>query len=685
MDVGVTGEGLERDSTSPETILEQFRIRADEAVSAWAPIHEDAMLNVRMQSGDQWDEAAKTDRQDPNCPRPMLTLNQLPKYVRRVLGDAKQNRISIKVRPIEPDRGPRVSNVAGTKDYSAAELREGIISNIEYTSKAERAYDTGLEHAVTGGFGWLRVIKRYSTPDGFQQELAIRAVRNRYSVMMDPSAMFADEPDMASAQYALVSQWMRADDLKKRYGKDVRDDAPFDTGRTIHPEWWTSGDRRRIAEYFWRETESTSYLLLSDQRVIETPPRKSEAELAAWLDQNQLQVVRERKGEKTVVRWALSTFSQIIDGPYVWDGGYIPIIPVLGPEMQVGDRMIYAALTRDSLDAQRMHNYWWTSATEIVAAAPKAPWVAEASSVGPYIKDYRTSMRRPIPVLLYDGSENVHPPRREPLGGGSGAEIALALNANDAIKSTIGIFDASLGARSNETSGRAIDARAAEADTGTFAWHDAIAKAVERVGVILLDLIPHVMDTQQVARLRFPEDSEDEVVINQLISTPDGGTIKVGDLASPRCDAVVKTGPSFATRRAEAAAAMMEFIKINPAAAPAVGDLVAAASDWPQADSFTKRLRKMVPRELLEPSELAEIEASAAPPDPQAQAQQQAQVAIQAAETGAAVTTAQAKEIEAKAKLAEAQAVAPEQVKELIAEALAEVLPDLLRSMNESR
>src|SRR5262249_20157509 len=60
----------------------------------------------------------------------------------------------------------------------------------------------------------------------------------------------------------------------------------------------------------------------------------------------------------------------------------------------------------------------------------------------------------------------------------------------------------------------------------------------------------------------------------------------------------VKIGPSYATRRAEAADSMLQFIQAVPQAASVAGDLVARNMDWPGAGEIAERLPRMLPPQI---------------------------------------------------------------------------------------
>ncbi len=669
MDVGMTGGGQSSRQIKTSDLMKELDERAKQAVEGWNDIHLAAEKDVKFAlKGEQWPEDVAREREDPESPRVMLTINQLPKFLRQVIGDGKQNRLSISVVPVEGDRAMKIRNLAGNKDYSYAQIMEGLVRNIEFQSKAERAYDKALEHCADGGFGWMRVIKRYTRPDGFEQELAIRGIRNRYSVLIDPMAMLSDEPDMADMTYGIVHTKMPKFEAQKKWGKEIVDSQVVESETVTMDEWWANEEGIRVCEYYWVEEAAQAYALLSDGRVVEADQVQAIAQKAV-ADGKPVVVVQERKGVKRCVWWVLTDGREPLEGPYKWDGGYIPLVPVLGPEVFSDGKMEYQSLFRHAHDAQRLYNYWRTAATEAVALAPKAPWLADVQSIAGFEQDYADSQIRPKQLLKYRHREGVAPPSRVAAAFNPAAEISQALAANDDIKNTVGLFDASLGQRSNETSGVAIEARQAEGDVSTFSWHDALAKGVEQIGRILVDCIPKIYDTPRQVRLRMPDESEDWVALNEEVQGPDGQMV-VADLSACRYDVAVKAGPSYTTQRNAAARGMTDFVRAVPQAGAVTADLVAEAMDWPKADKFAKRLRKTLPPGMLEPQELEELHGGQ-PPEPPPPSPEQL---IQAKELELKDKELAIKDKELDIKSAELSAMQPQNVKDLVAEALAELL-----------
>ncbi|MCA8919448.1 MAG: hypothetical protein KDB32_10245, partial [Planctomycetes bacterium] len=190
------------------------------------------------------------------------------------------------------------------------------------------------------------------------------------------------------------------------------------------------------------------------------------------------------------------------------------------------------------------------------------------------------------------------------------------LNASDDIKATMGIYDAALGARSNETSGRAIMQRQRESDVATFNYVDNLSRAIRHAGRILVDLIPKVYSAPRIIRVIHEDDSNESVPINQpfvpqqqkdpraqqydankLAQQVDGLT-KIYDVTTGKYDVTCEAGPSYTTKREEAASGMLEMGKMFPPMMQVAGDLLVKNLDWPGADDIADRLKMLLPPQL---------------------------------------------------------------------------------------
>lgn len=553
---------------------EAFRLAAD----AEAENRREALDDLRFgRLGEQWPERIRRERELEG--RPCLTVNRIPSFIRQVVNDARQNKPAIAVHPVDDAADPETAQVFA-----------GLIRHIESSSDSEAAYDTALDFAVSCGFGYFRINTRYAADDGFDQDIVIERVANPFAVYGDPEGVAADSSDWNTA-FVVDSIPLAAFEARWR-GADACDWAGDELGEAGAG----GGDRVRVAEFWRRERTTRTVLALSDGRLIEETAYAGQKPV---LDALGLSVVgRPRQVASHRVTQRVLSGAAVLE-TVDWAGRFIPIVPVWGEELMVDGRRRLRSLVRDAKDPQRMLNYWRTTSTELVALAPKAPFIGRKGAFDSDAAKWATANVQSHAYIEYDGPE---PPARQPFAGPPAGALAEAASASQDMQWVMGLHDASLGARSNETSGRAIMARQREGDVSTFHYIDNLSRAIRHAGRILVDLIPKVYATPRVLRVLGPDGAAGRVGV-----APGGAAAqlkavgRIHDLGVGRYDVTVSAGPSFTSRREEAASQMIELIRAYPAAAPVVGDLLAKNLDWPGADQIAERLTQLLPPAAAQP------------------------------------------------------------------------------------
>lgn len=590
MDYQDKKDGLKGD----EKLLQQARERFKLASDAEESIRREALEDLRFRAGEQWPENIKIDRQ--NTGRPCLTINRIPQFLRQVTNEIRQNRPSIQVNPVDDQADPET-----------AEILQGIMRHIEVSSDADVAYDTAAEHAATFGFGYLRVITDYVDERSFNQEIRIERIRNPFSIYFDPECQ---KPDYSDARWAFVVQDVDREEYLALYPDSELSGLADMTTVGDQAPGWINGKSVRIAEYWHIDHKEQELALLPDGSVM---PADMVAE--------GVPVLRTRTVQVPKVYWCKVNGLEVLE-KQEWPGRWIPIVPVLGDEVIVnGERQLYG-LVRFARDPQRMYNYWATAETEMIALAPKAPFIGAAGQFEGFERQWQSANVRNLPYLEYKPVSHagvpMGPPQRQVYEPPIQAISHARMQANDDLKATTGIYDASLGARSNEQSGRAILARQREGDVANFHYADNLARSIKHLGRILLDLIPRIYDAPRVMRIIGAEEVERVVQINA--PTRDKGVERIYDLSIGEYDVTVSVGPSFSTKRQEAVDSMLQLSQAYPPLMQVAGDLLVKNMDWPGASEIAERLKKLLPPNLQEEQEDQQV-----PPAVQAQMSQMAQ------------------------------------------------------------
>jgi hypothetical protein len=564
-----------------DDLLKQAKEEFQECQDHEADNRAAALDDLRFSRGDQWPEDIIRQRMLEK--RPCLTINKMRAFIRQVVNDSRQNKPSIKVHPVDSGADPETAKVISD-----------LIRNIEYTSNADVAYDTATECAVERGWGYFRIGMDYAHGDTFDMDLSVDRVSNPFSIYGDPNSTAADSSDW---NIAFVTEMLPKKLFEAKYKDAAKIDWSGDEAQ-IDDKWYTE-DSVLVAERWSREEYDKKIFLMSDGTIQDETRLEYLKDLLAAQG---IVVVNERTAKCWKVKQHIMTGAEILE-TRDWQGQYIPIVPVYGDEVDVEGKRQFRSLIREAKDAQRMFNFWRSMSTELIALAPKTPFIGKKGAFKSDADKWATANSHSHAYIEHDGDVA---PSRQPFASVPAGALQEALNASDDMKAVMGIYDASLGARSNETSGRAIMARQREGDVATFHFQDNMARAIRHAGRILIDLIPHVYDRERIIRTIGEDGTQKAVPLKQETPVLDNNgkpvmgedgvpMTRIYDLAAGKYDLTVATGPSFTTRREEAAMQMTEMVRAFPDAAPVIGDLIAKNLDWPGADEIAERLKAVNP------------------------------------------------------------------------------------------
>lgn len=572
-----------------EEFLTTARKRWERCAAAESDDRTMAVDDLRFKNGEQWPEQIRASRTAEK--RPCLTINKMKTFVHQITNDQRQNRPAINVTP-----------VGDKADPETAKMLKGLIKQIERQSNADIAYDTAFDGAVSNGWGYWRILTDYEDDDTFDQVIKIARIRNPFRVYMDPDSQ---EPDGSDAQWCFISDLIPKAEFKQNWPNADQSDWDTTTGESYKD--WVTQTHVRIAEYFCFETKKRKLLALTSGHIGFEDELAQELKDQIALDPSVVRNEREVNAKK--IRWYKITGREVLE-ENEWMGKWIPVVKVVGDEIDIEGKVTRAGLVRDAKDPQRMYNFWCTSETELIALAPKAPWIMEEGQVEGHEQRWKEANNKPYPYLLYKGTsvgnKPAPPPQRQQFAGPPAGVVQAKIGAAQDMQAVTGVrFDATQHERLADESGKAMRELKRIGELGNFHYVDNLGRSLRHTGRILVDLIPKVYDTNRVLTILREDDTEEQVGIDPTMQTAvgedktsDGRTRalynpKVGDY-----DVAVTIGPSFATKRAEAADSMLGFMKAVPQAAPVIGDLIAKNMDWPGAQEIAARLAASLPPNL---------------------------------------------------------------------------------------
>ena len=532
-----------------------------------------ALESIRFVDGDQWPDHIKEERQKEG--RPCLTTNKLRKFVKQVVSDIRQNKVGVKARPVD-----------SFADIAGAEVRNDLIRHIEAQSTANIVYETGMEQALDGGFGYWRIVAEYAKEE-FHQEIRLKRISNRFTVYFDQSSQDYNYED---GKFAFITETIPKEEFEEMYPKP-KGGTNVSEGEGESKEGWFFEDTIRIAEYFYKESVNKTIAQLSTGEIVELTKNLTRETLAA----NGVGVVKTREVKGHKIMWCKITGDRVLEGPKEFPSKYIPIVPVLGLEVNDEGKRKFRSLIFDAMDSTRMYNFWSSYMTEVIALAPKAPYRVTPQQIEGHEPMWQTANVKNHPYLLYNYVPGHGEATRERPPEVPAAAMNMLNLADSNVMDTIGMYQASLGQESNERSGRAIIARQKAGDAATFAFIDNFTRAIVYTGKILIDMMPRIYDNERVIRLRGETGEEGaELLLNKTIQDPNTlEIITINDLSVGEYDLISVAGPSYESKRQETAASMLDFIQFVPQAASIIGPRLAAVMDWPHAQEIAEELKKL--------------------------------------------------------------------------------------------
>lgn len=585
---GYSGDGDE--AARLTRVKERAQLARNANQSNAEAMQEDLLFLV---GGDnQWDPKARRDRIAAR--RPIYTGNRFPAMLAQITGEIRKNKPGIKCSP---------GDAAATTE--AARIMEGLVRNIERMSFASLVYARAGKSAAACGAGHWRIVPVYEDDEGFDTGLRIRAIKNVHSVLRDPNCQ---SPDHSDAQWCIVESTLGKKDFEEAYPQVGAAAWTKATAGLPKIDGWRSGENDKVTvaeEWIVKKEPYERYQLVhslpffdgqgivnptGETVIVDGDIRKGEGadtidgeDAGAFMQAAEAQgftLVQQRTAYKKTVCFYLWGGEKQIAGPIEWHGDRIPIFTVLGEEIDAGEDTVVHGMIRHAKDAQRLFNYARSSDLELVSQAPKAPIIAADEQLDGYEDEWALAQTQPVPYLRYKYVNGLPAPQERNGPGTNPGPSQLAQSGIVDMQDVVGIHDASLGKKSNETSGVAIEARDEQADTGTFVYIDNLNYAVEATGQELVAAAPHYYSAREQI-LILGEDDAPEIINLAQNPLPAKGKYHV----------IARRGPSHQTKREKAANQYIEMSRAAPEwAQPIIFKRVAKLTDMEDADDFIAEL-----------------------------------------------------------------------------------------------
>ena len=532
--------------------------------------------------------------------KPCLTINGTAQHCNQIINSIRQNRPAAKVIPVD-----------GGADKKTAEILAGMIRSIQSASSADTAHDLAAEHAIYGGEGYWRIVTDYESYDSFNQQILIKQIANPRLVYIDPDCKEADRSD---ARWGFVFE-----DKSRAVFQEEYPDQDFSSWGDQDPKGWVRKDTIRIAEYFYCEyVPDELYLLENGVSVLKSQLEDGEKVEGDYLvAQGVLLAIRSRRTTQRK-QWKWCKLIGGSDKPHEerdWPGSYLPIITVVGKELNVDGYIVRKGIVRDLKDPARMVNYSYSAAVETLALQNKVPYLASAEAIDGFEDIWGAANLENRAYLPYNAftqdNQQISPPQRQMPAVMPSAQVQMLQLSTEEMRAASGQQNANFGIKSEAQSGIGIQRLKVQGEIATLHFPDNLIRALKYEAKVLVDLIPKVYDTARVVRILGMDGKEKPALIEPGLKQAhqEGGAQdypEVKEIFNPtvgKYDVSIDTGPSFQTQRQEAAAALTELASRNPALMQIAGDLIIRSYDFPGADAIATRIEKTIPPNIKEGAE----------------------------------------------------------------------------------
>lgn len=533
MEADDTAEKEDKGSLSVADALAMFETYK----SYWADNYREALIDLKMASGDVathygdgWDSKFTAPKGS------MVVDNELPQYIHQVTNDIRQNVPSIKVLPVSDG------------DIETGEIFTGLFRAIEDHSHADEVCDTAAEYAVTCSIGFMRIDHDYCNDESDEQEIIFKTVPDPLSNWIDPASV---EYDGRDANGAICLEPINKSDFQRLY-----------PGKAFVSFTDPKGDSEKkesivLAEIFKREASGA-------------------------------------KGKKyTVRRYKVS--GEDILAETTFPGKYIPLVPIYGQVKWIDGKRVLESLIRQARSPQRRLNHMLSKESQVLAQAPIAPILAIRGQLVNERKQWQIPGLESVleyEAMDLDGKPAPAPIRLQPPSASAGFLEAIA-SAKEAIKASMGIYNAGLGKREGDASGIALQQLDRSGDVATFHYPDNVRRSYGHMGEIAVEMAPIIYDTPRIVQTLNDEGDVAMVGING--GPPQDGQKQAYDLTKGKYRVRITTGASYTTKRQQESAFFQEAFKANPELWQIGGDLAFKSMDTPGAQTMAARMKKALP------------------------------------------------------------------------------------------
>ena len=572
---------------------------------------------------DQWDLNIRQAREAVN--KPTMEFNKITSVVRGILGDFRNNSPALTVRGSGKDI-----------QQDAIDLREGLIRNIHYESDADIAYQVAGRHGLECGWGACRVVAEYAGPDTFEQVLRIKAIMDFQSAFWDPTATEANKSD---GDYCGVYTMYSKEKFKKYYGKICPNPESVSGLTGNYYMRWNTRDTVLLCEMYYKEYYDTKLVQLSDGKEMTDKDAKEVLDMQEqYMEANPdhdmmgftpLEIVNEREVRDYKIKHIKFVQNKILEEAD-YPGKILPIPYFEGDSTIIDGEQIPIPYIQDVIDTQKLINYIGSEIAYGILRSRKETVMGTSDMFEGHEDDW-LNPDRVQGWCEYNWDKNAGKPEFVTPPAFNPAFLSAYQNSSQDLMQILGRFEESRGQETNAISGIAINARQRAANKPVNLYDDNNQRGIKQIGKILLDMIPHIYDTQRTVMVMGADNQSKAVEVNKpngyrMLPNGDVEQHVENDLTKGKFDIEIRVDGSYDAQQAQAMDVLIRLATINPAIANLIPDLLAEVSGLENTEQLVQRLKTLVPPQIIakEEGKQPPPPPPPPPPDPMVEIQKQA-------------------------------------------------------------
>lgn len=547
---------------------------------------------------DQWDNSVRQNRENLN--KPTLSFNKLVPLVRAICGEQRENTPALAVRDVTVDFTVPQQQIDDFTD---------LVREISDYSSADVIYQIAFKQMLECGWGSARVCTKYEDANSFHQIIYIEPIVDFQSAFWDP---LAQNPDKSDGDFCGVYQIVSREKFKRDYPDiEIPESVMPNSMQYFLP--WDSQDAIIEGELYQKEFFTKTICELSNGKTL---PKKEADELIALqekalaekphlhlLGYQEITIENTRKVRDYKIRHYKFIQNKILEET-VYPGKILPIPYAEGDSTVIDGRRIPLPYVQEAIDTQKMINYIGSEIASAILRSRKETVIGIAQN----FEDNPDEWRNPDQVqgaLTYAPGPNGERPEFITAPVFSESLMAAYQNSNNDLQSVTGRYDEANGRETNAQSGSAIAQRRNASSKPVKVYTDNLARFIRQIGLIIMDLVPHIYDGKdRTVVVRGADGATRKVVLNQrkgmkYNAMGDMEDEISNDVSKGKYDIEVRVDGSFDAQRAAALDFLLRYGAVNPNAVNLIGDMVAENSGLESASKLIKRLETLLPPAIL--------------------------------------------------------------------------------------